>query len=925
MPGVLALAACALALLVIASVRCLRQATWQQLAFAAFAVLASATLGFAYAAWRADLRLADTLPAAWENVDVEVTGIVDDLPQNDEAGARFAFAVERVLTEGASVPSRVSLAWHAPRSSDESQPGEAPKVHAGERWTLTLRLRRPHGNVNPHGFDLEAWLLEHDLRATGYVRESPGNARGDAFAGRASDVVQRARERVRERVFAALPGRPYAGVLVALAIGDQRAIPEAQWAVFNKTGITHLVSISGLHVTVFASLAGALALVVARRSTALTLRVPARKVAALVGALIALGYVLLAGAEVPAVRTLLMLIVAALGLWLGRPGTASLVWLWSLVVVLLWDPWAGLAPGFWLSFGAVGLLLYAGCGRLRAAPATTRRERLVAALHEGARAQWIATIGLVPGTLALFLQVSLVSVFANALAIPVVTLAVVPLALLGIVVPVDAPWWLAHGVLAALMRWLEWLAAWPFAAWATHAPRAWTVPVAIAGIAWLLAPSGVPGRALGLAWLLPLLLLRPPALAEGALRVVVLDVGQGLAILVATRRHALVYDTGPRYGEFVDAGGRIVVPFLRAAGIARVDTLVVSHADSDHAGGALAILRALPVGKLVSSLPDAHPIVAAAPSSVRCTAGMNWTWDGVAFEIVHPATSAYDEPARKTNDRSCVLRIASAGGQVLLTGDIEAASEAEMLQRHESLAADVLVVPHHGSRTSSTPSFIAAVSPHVAVIAAGYRNRFGHPRADVVARYADAGATMPRTDRQGAITLTLAPDQDVAVVAERERRRRYWFDDPEVAVPGDARRRRAQATKRPRRTAVSPAFARRAGMISTQSSQGVRISRGPSRASRVPASPMVVMPATGCVNANSAVSTVTTSTISITRWGGGGVGSMNASTKLRSTTPACRRKRSMHCRATPGELRSKCCPHSTSSAARGSPASSNAA
>ena len=849
------------------------------------AAFASA-LGFFYAAWRADARLADELRPAWEDVDLRVRGIVDDLPQNDASGTRFAFVVEGVQNDRAIVPARVSLAWHAPRATPEAPGPGPPAVHAGERWTLSVRLRRPHGNVNPHGFDLEAWLLAHGLRATGYVRESPDNRRDDAFAGRASDFVQRARERIRERVFAALPGAPYAGVLVALAIGDQRAIPEAQWAVFNKTGITHLVSISGLHVTVFASLAGALALAVVRRSTTLTLRIPARKAAALVGACVAAGYVLLAGAEVPAVRTLLMLLVAAAGLWLGRPGTASIVWLWSLVVVLLSDPWAGLAPGFWLSFGAVGLLLYAGCGRLRAPPAGSRGERVVATLCEGAHAQWIATIGLVPGTLALFQQVSLVSALANAIAIPVVTLAVVPLALLGIVVPVDAPWSLAHLVLAALMRWLEWLAAWPYASWATHAPRPWAVPVAIIGIAWLLAPPGVPGRALGLAWMLPLVLVRPPGVADGEVRITVLDIGQGLAVVVETARHALVYDTGPRYNDFVDAGGRVVVPFLRAAGIARIDTLVVSHADSDHAGGALAILRALPVRALLSSLPPDHPIVAAAHSGTRCTAGLHWVWDGVAFEIVHPAATAYDDAARKTNDRSCVLRIAGAGGSALLTGDIEAVSEAEMLQRHEHVAADVLVVPHHGSRTSSTPAFIAAVMPQVAVVAAGYRNRFGHPRADVAARYVAAGATMPRTDWQGAITLTLGPDHALDVAAERERHRRYWFDDPAVDETNAPRRRRAQATKRPRRTAVSPGFARRAGMISTQSSHGVRISRSPSCARSVPALAIVVMLATGRANAKSTVSAVTTSTISITRCGGGAASSMKASTKPRSTTPA---------------------------------------
>ena len=753
---------------------------------ASAAVIAAGLGGFTYAAWRAQLRLADELPPAWEERDIRVSGIVDDLPQADNNGVRFAFAIERIDTSGAIVPRRISLAWFAPRTSDAPRGDDVPalarvpSVHAGERWALTVRLKRPHGNVNPDGFDLEAWLLERNLRATGYVRDSPANVRLTAFAGRFGDHVQRARERIRLRIAEALPRAPYAGVLTALAIGDQRAVPESQWAIFNRTGVTHLVSISGLHVTVFATLAGGLALVCVRRSPALTSLVPARKLAAIAGALFALGYVLLAGAEVPAVRTLLMLVVAATGLWLGRPGTASLVWLWSLASVLLWDPWASLAPGFWLSFGAVGLLLYAGSGRLAPPAHTGTPRRMLASLRETARAQWVVTLGLVPGTLALFQQVSVVSALANAVAIPVITLGVVPLALFAVAVPVDAPWQIAHGVLAVLMRYLEWVASLPSAALTTHAPRGWTIVVAIAGVLWLLAPRGIPGRMLGGTWMLPMALLLPPAVPTGGVRMTVLDVGQGLAVLVATAHHTLVYDTGPRFSDTADAGARIVVPFLRAAGVARVDALVVSHADNDHSGGALSLLRALSVTRLISSLPLDHPIIAHARRDARptrCVEGMWWEWDGVTFTVLHPHPADYAQSARKSNDLSCVLRIESAGGSVLLTGDIEAAAELELLQRSPAvLMSDVLVVPHHGSRTSSTTAFVAAVAPRMAIIAAGYRNRFGHPRAEILARYLHAGAGRPRTDLQGAITVGIDPGKPIAAEAERDRRRRYWYD-----------------------------------------------------------------------------------------------------------------------------------------------------
>ena len=769
-------------------------------ALAAVASLAGAALlGFAYAALRAEVRLADALPALWEERDVRVLGIVDDLPQPFANGVRFVFEVHEVETRGAIVPRHVSLAWFAPRVRNEEESRAAtvdeaaavtkraawppvPVVHAGECWSLTVRLKRPHGNVNPHGFDLEAWLLEHDLRATGYVRESTRNERSCAFAGRFGDHVQRARERIRARIAAALPDARYAGVVTALTIGDQRAIPEAQWSVFNRTGVTHLVSISGLHVTVFATLAGACALALARRSTALTSRVPARKIGVAVGVVFALAYVLLAGAEVPAVRTFLMLAVAAAGLWLGRPGTALCVWSWSLAAVLVWDPWASLAPGFWLSFGAVGLLLYAGSGRLDA-PAPTLRTRCVATLREAARAQWVVTIGLVPGTLALFQQVSVVSALANAVAIPVVTLGVVPLALLPLAVPIDACWQLAHAVLAVLMAYLEWLAASPFAAWASHAPLPWTVAVAVVGIGWWLAPRGVPGRALGVVLLCPLALVPPPGVSEGGVRITVLDVGQGLAVFVATARHTLVYDTGPRVSDTVDAGSRVVLPFLRAAGVRQVNALVVSHADSDHAGGAASILANANVDRLLSSLPAGHPLLAragrAAPPA-RCVAGERWSWDGVTFTILHPAAADYDDRSRRSNDLSCVLKIDAASGSILLTGDIEAPAEDALVQRNrEALRADVLVVPHHGSRTSSTRDFVAAVAPRVAAIAAGYRNRFGHPREDVLARYRQLGAQRLRTDLQGAITVMLdGTETPMDAYGERERHRRYWYDPP---------------------------------------------------------------------------------------------------------------------------------------------------
>ena len=739
-------------------------------------VLAAGLAGFCYAAWRAEARLADALPPEWEGRDIEVVGVIDELPQPVDRGTRFAFAVERVVTPDAVVPSTLSLAWYSAYvrgGALEVDADSVPALHAGERWDLVVRLKRPHGTVNPNGFDVEAWLLQNNLRATGYVRTDDANRRLDAFAGRADDYVARTRETIRTRILAALDGRPYAGVIAALAIGDERAIPAAQWQLFNRTGVGHLISISGLHITFFATLIGAGMYWLWRRSHALTTWLPARKAAAVAGVVAAFVYVLLAGFQIPAQRTLYMLTVAAIGLWLGRPGTASVVWLWALAVVLAWDPWASLTPGFWLSFGAVGLLLYIGVGRVGRAPVW----------REATRAQAAITLGLIPLMLILFQQISIVSPLANAVAIPVVTFMVVPLALAAIVMPWDLLLVVAHEVFAYVASFLDLLSGLPSAVWEQHAPPAWAAIAGAVGVLWLLAPRGVPGRLFGLAWLMPLFVVVPLLPAPGAFQLTVLDVGQGLAVLVQTRQHALLYDTGPRFNDTADAGNRIIAPMLRSIGVARLDVLMVSHQDTDHSGGAMSLLETVPVAAFLSSLPEGHPLVRTrtehGESANRCLAGDKWTWDGVEFAVLHPLAATFSNPKLKPNDLSCVLRIANSAGSALLTGDIEARTEADLVRRSaEALHADVLVVPHHGSKTSSTLAFIAAVHPDTAVFTPGYRNRFRHPRPEIVERYDAAGVRSYRTDYDGAVTFTIGDGQMREPLLERAQRARYWRETP---------------------------------------------------------------------------------------------------------------------------------------------------
>jgi competence protein ComEC len=757
--------------------------------------LAMTLAGSALATARAAARLGESLPHAWEGVDIAVVGVVTSLPSRSAGFTRFELDVESVEPAQAIVPRHVALSWQArPRSddparssgddhgsADEADRERSPDaLHAGARWRLAVRLKRPHATLNFAGFDAEAWLFERDLRAVGYVRDGPRNGIVDAVATAPLAWVNRVRERLRERIERALADAPYRGVVVALTIGDQQAVPEAQWRVFSRTGVSHLISISGLHITVFATVVGALAAGLARRIASVTSRIPARKIGVATGAVAAALYTLLAGAEVPAQRTLVMLLVGAAGLLLARPLNASLLWLWALAVVIAIDPWAGVAPGFWLSFGAVGLLLYAGARRLAPCRPRTWSARSVASLRDAAHAQWVVTVGLVPLTLALFQQVSLVAPLANAVAIPVVTFGVVFLALTGIVVPLDILFVAAHATFAVLMRYLEWLASWPDASWQQHAPAPLAIIVALAGILWVLAPRGVPGRAIGVVLLLPLWLERPPLPAPGTFRTTVLDVGQGLAVVVVTRDHAMLFDTGPRYGALSDAGGRIVVPNLRAMGVDRLDLMVVSHADSDHAGGALSVLDAMPVARVTSSLAADNPInLRAAGAASRCIAGAHWQWDGVRFDVLWPPAADYARDGVKTNDLSCVVRIEGAGRRVLITGDIEARDERLLVESRAPLRADLLVVPHHGSRTSSTQAFIDAVAPSVAVMTSGYRNRFGHPRPDVVARYRDAGVRVLRSDADGAVEFVSNGDARPPWRTARVAVRRYWHDDME--------------------------------------------------------------------------------------------------------------------------------------------------
>ena len=742
-------------------------------------------LGFCWAATFATIRLSDELPQDWQQKSVTLIGVVASLPEVTERGERFRFDVESILTKDATktlkIPRHISLNFY--RETQSQRPENAPSLssnfHAGERWQFTVRLKRPHSTYNPHGYDFEAWALAENIRATGTIHSKSGYKKLTNFVWRPSYMVEHYREKVGNQISQSLANKPYIGVIRALVVGDDSQINATDWNIYLRTGVNHLMSISGLHITMLAGLAFALAAIIWRRLPSLVMHMPARKAATIVGLIVALLYALLAGMSVPTQRTLYMLVTFAAALLFARNLAISRALAIALITVVVLDPWAVTAPGFWLSFGAVAIIAYVSVGRLK-----TQHW-----LKEALNTQWAITLGLLPMLIFMFGQTSIVSPLANAFAIPMISLMVVPLAIAGSLLQLDFLLNLSHWVLQFCMQALTWLAALP--TWQQAAPPMWAVLVAILGILWLLLPRGFPQRWLGLVLLLPLFFVNLPKLAEGEMQVAVLDVGQGLAVVIKTANHTFLYDAGPQFSTQSDAGSRIVVPYLRGEGIKKLDGFMVSHNDIDHSGGAASVLAQMPVGWFASSyqLPAEMQLAKTQPfmQQLKCSAGQHWRWDSVKFEVLNPTIESYENTEIKDNNRSCVVKVSSQFGSILLTGDIEKEVELALLQANRDalagdvlasdvLASDILIAPHHGSKTSSTLDFIQAVNAKQAIFTVGYLNRFKHPKPEIIARYQASGAAISRSDNAGALLLSFNAAQGIQTEQWRTTHRKYWQD-----------------------------------------------------------------------------------------------------------------------------------------------------
>jgi competence protein ComEC len=711
-------------------------------------VLAAFGLGLLWAAVHAQLALQHRLGHELEGVDLEVTGEIVDLPVQEAGYVRFLLRPDRLGGLPAHrTPRLLKLGWY----------GRPPPLLPGEVWQLRVRLKRPHGLLNPGGFDYERWLFANRIDATGYVREPQSAQRMEDTV-----TVDRARAAIAAAIAPHVRDFASAGIVSALVVGDRRGITAAQWEVFSGTGTSHLVAISGLHVGLLALLMYRLATLLWRLFPRLCLAVPAPLAGAVAGALAALVYAALAGFSLPTQRALVMLAVPALALLARRRLRLWHGWTLALAAVLLWDPFAPLGAGFWLSFGAVAVLL-----GLAAEKGGGRVEAWL-------RPQLAVALALLPLTALWFAQAPWLSPLANLLAIPLVSFVGVPLALAGAAL---LPLWAPGGALLLkfaaakldfLLLVLEWIASFDPGVMLPQLP-AWALVMGLLASLLLVLPRGLLSRWLVVPLLLPFALYRPAAADEERARVTLLDVGQGLAVVVEVGERVLVYDAGPAFGG-IDAGATVLVPFLRSRGVRRIDRLIISHADNDHSGGVSALLSAFPVREVLAGEPLPQTEL-----ERPCRAGQRWHWGGVEMRVLWPTA------AGTGNNASCVLAIEVGPQRLLLFGDIEARAERALLALGtQSLRASALIVPHHGSRSSSSAELVELMRPRFALVSAGYRNRWGFPRPEVVARYQAQGGRVLRTFGTGAMSFELTAAGIENFQSYRASNARYYHAEPEL-------------------------------------------------------------------------------------------------------------------------------------------------
>jgi competence protein ComEC len=697
-------------------------------------------LGFLWASSFSHIQLSERLSPELEGVPIVVTGEIANLPDQNEKRADFEFTVKNAAEK---LPSKLKLSWYEPSKI----------LKAGETWQFTVKLKRPHANFNEGSMDYERWLFMQNIGATGTVKKESA-----VFIDKASLFdVDYWRQKISDK-FTEKDGENISTALLqALTVGNDNGLSHPNWDTFQKTGVTHLIVISGSHIGLVAGLVYFLTLQIWTRLGILRFSPP--KAAALASLFTAIFYASLAGYVIPTKRAVIMLSMVAMASFYQRQFSHLQSFAIALFGMLIFNPPMLLSVGFWLSFLAVALILYRVAGRLKSPP------NWQVALD----IQLTISLSLSPLLLFFFNQTSSISPLVNFVAVPIVELFVVPLAIIQIPLMWGFPW-LADKVFCVLdfilqwlMQGLEFAATLPNAVIDSPQPSFLTLILSSLGLLWLFAPRGMSARFLGVILNLPLLFPILPTLKNGEAIVTVLDVGQGLAVSVQTQNHQLLYDTGAKFLNGSDMGKNMVLPFFRYHGIKKIDTLIISHDDNDHSGGVASVLENINVEQILTSVPEKFE------SSKSCETGQTWTWEGVTFSMLSPA-----KKFEKDNDNSCVLKIGTAKGSVLLTGDIEAIAENALLENVPGkLLSTVLIAPHHGSKTSSSLSFLEAVKPEIVLIPAGYRNQFHHPHKDILARYQSLNAKIFTSANDGALTVRLNSN-GVEVESLRETAGKYW-------------------------------------------------------------------------------------------------------------------------------------------------------
>ena len=689
-------------------------------------------LGLCWACFQGQRALDNRLADSFDGRTLWVEGRVIGLPQ--QSGTSVRFELQGAKSRHGALPATIRLSWYG-----------GPAVNSGERWRLAVKLKKPKGLLNPQGFDFEAWLLAQRIGATGTVKQ-----------GHLQEAASHAwRDGLRQRLLR-VDAQGRASWLAALVLGDGSGLSRDDWTLLQATGTVHLLVISGQHIGLFAGLIYGFIALLARYGL-WPRRLPWLPWACALAFIGATGYGVLAGFEVPVQRACMMLgLVLAWRLWFRQLGV-WLPFLLALNAVLIVEPLASLRAGFWLSFSAVAVLLFTFSGRLGA---------------WGWQAMWLRphgliALGLFPMLWILDLPISLTGPLANLIAVPWISLAVLPTALLGtLLLPV--PWlgenllWLSGGLIDGLVQGLSLLAD-VFTPWLPVSVPIYIWLLSAAGVLILLLPAGVVLRPLG--WPLVLLALFAPReqIPRGQVEVLQLDVGQGLAIALRTRNHTLLYDAGPKSGS-LDQGERVVVPVLRSMGVAELDLMLLSHADSDHAGGALAVQRGVSVKRVIGGdVPGLAEPLRAQP----CVSGETWEWDGVSFSLWQWAG------ASDSNQKSCVLQVQAGDERLLLTGDIDARAERALLQSPLGVPTRWLQAPHHGSKTSSSMVFLKALAPEIVLISRGHGNSFGHPHPQVMARYLALGVQVLDSAEQGAVKFRLGASGKAESMRDQ---RRFWRD-----------------------------------------------------------------------------------------------------------------------------------------------------